>query len=88
MRLSDQYQSDCCESPVPLSTLPGGSVATIAGSTVPDDATALLSAMGLSNQNRLKVCRVGDPCIVKVRSTRFGISSVVARNILVQPVRE
>jgi Fe2+ transport system protein FeoA len=33
----------------------------------------------------LKLCKVGDPCIVQVRSTRIGISSAVARCLYVVP---
>jgi len=46
-------------------------------------ARAVLRALGLTDGARLRVCRVGDPCIIQVGSTRIGLSNVVARSISV-----
>mgnify|MGYP001335412555 CR=1 FL=1 len=32
---------------------------------------------------RLRVCRLGDPCIIQVRSTRIGFSRAVAQSVFV-----
>jgi len=43
----------------------------------------LLRAMGMAEKCTLRVCRCGKRCIVQVNSTRLGISSAIARQILV-----
>jgi len=42
---------------------------------------AVLRALGLTDGARLRICRLGDPCIIQVRSTRIGLSKVVAQSI-------
>lgn len=44
---------------------------------------AVLASLGLTNGARLRICRLGDPCIIQVRSTRIGLSKVVAQSIYV-----
>jgi Fe2+ transport system protein FeoA len=46
----------------------------------------LLNAMGLTDQCELRVCRVGEPCIVQVNSTRLGIAAGLAGRIMVERV--
>jgi Fe2+ transport system protein FeoA len=48
----------------------------------------LLRAMGMTEQSIVRVCRGGRRCIIKVNSTRLGISNAIARNILVSPIAE
>jgi Fe2+ transport system protein FeoA len=43
----------------------------------------VLRSLGLIDGARLKICRLGDPCIIQVRSTRIGLSKVVAQSIYV-----
>ena len=43
----------------------------------------VLRSLGLVTGVSLRVCRVGDPCIVQVRSTRIGLSAVVAESVYV-----
>jgi Fe2+ transport system protein FeoA len=50
-----------------------------------DPECALLSALGLAQGCRFRVCRAGDPWIVQVRATRIGLADAVARKILVVP---
>jgi hypothetical protein len=45
----------------------------------------LLGAMGLTDRCRLRICRVGEPCIIQVAATRLGLSRVMAGKIMVQP---
>jgi Fe2+ transport system protein FeoA len=46
---------------------------------------ALLRALGLTDRCSLRICKVGEPCIVEVRSTRIGLSKSVAHGIFVVP---
>lgn len=69
---------------VPLTSMPVGAVATL--HEVTDlDSRAVLRSLGLTDACMLRLCQVGDPCIVQVRSTRIGLSSAVARCLYVVP---
>ncbi len=69
---------------VPLTSMPVGAVATL--HEVTDlDSRAVLRSLGLTDACVLRLCQVGDPCIVQVRSTRIGLSSAVARCLYVVP---
>ena len=46
---------------------------------------ALLQALGLTDSCVLRVCKIGEPCIVQVRTTRIGLSRAVADGIFVVP---
>ena len=46
----------------------------------------LLNALGLTDQCELRVCQVGEPCIVQVHATRLGIAATLARRIMVERV--
>ena len=70
---------------VPLTTLPNGSHATVQHRDLGGDDCELLGAMGLTDRCRLKICRVGEPCIIQVAATRLGLSSEMARKIFVRP---
>ena len=69
---------------VPLTTMAVGAIATLHEVT---DAAArpVLRSLGLTDACVLRLCQVGDPCIVQVRSTRIGLSSAVARCLYVVP---
>jgi len=43
-----------------------------------------LNAMGLTDRCELRVCQIGEPCIVQVKSTRLGISRSLAGKIMVE----
>ncbi len=69
---------------VPLTSVPVGAMATLL--EVRDvENRPVLRSLGLTDACVLKLCKVGDPCIVQVRSTRIGISSTVARCLYVVP---
>jgi Fe2+ transport system protein FeoA len=51
--------------------------------TAPD--CALLRALGLTDQCVLRICKIGEPCIVQVKATRIGLSRIVADGIFVVP---
>lgn len=70
---------------VPLTTLAVGS--TVVLQEVGDPRLfALLRSLGLSGRAQFRLCRVGDPCIIQVRSTRIGLSKAVAESVIVSRV--
>lgn len=69
---------------VPLTTVPVGAVATLHEVT-DADSRPVLRSLGLTDDCVLRLCQVGDPCIVQVKSTRIGLSSAVARCLYVVP---
>lgn len=67
---------------VPLTELEQGSTATLV--EVRDEGShGVLRAMGLTDACRLRLCKLGDPCIVQVRATRIGVSRQVAARLFV-----
>lgn len=70
---------------VRLSTLAPGQVATLHGADLTSHDCALLSALGLTDKCLLRICKIGEPCIVQVHATRIGLSRSVADSILVVP---
>lgn len=69
---------------VPLTSVPVGAVATL--HEVRDaESRPVLRSLGLTDACVLRLCKVGDPCIVQVRSTRIGLSKTVARCLYVVP---
>lgn len=73
---------------IPLSTLRTGSCAIVRRCLVSCEERELLAAMGLSVRCSLRVCRAGQPCIIRVAGTRLGLSSATARRVMVQPVTD
>ena len=66
-----------------LSELHVGDCARIVDAAIDAESRALLEALGLTDNSRLRVCKRGEPCVVQVRATRIGISSRIARRITV-----
>jgi Fe2+ transport system protein FeoA len=81
--LSPPESCDVC--PVRLCDLPAGAVARLYAAEVPGEDGALLRALGLTEHCRLRLCKSGEPCIVEVRTTRIGLSRIVAEQVLVVP---
>lgn len=71
--------------PVRLSAIAAGGTARLHGADLAAEDCALLRAIGMTDRCRLRVCKVGEPCIVEVRFTRIGLSRAVADGILVVP---
>ena len=67
---------------VPLLDLEPGTVAVLQ-CVLDRQSHAVLRSLGLTDGARLRVCRLGDPCIIQVRSTRIGLSKVVAQSVYV-----
>jgi Fe2+ transport system protein FeoA len=53
-----------------------------------NQSRAVLRSLGLTDGARLRVCRVGDPCIIQVRSTRIGLSRQVGQSVYVTIIEE
>jgi len=68
--------------PVSLATLAPGTVAVLQR-VLDADSGAVLRSLGLTAGARFRVCQLGDPYIIQVRSTRIGISKEVAGSVLV-----
>ena len=69
----------------PLTTFAAGRRVTL--DEVRDaESRALLRGLGLTHGAELRLCKVGDPCIVQVRATRVGLSRAVAQAVYVVPV--
>ncbi len=49
------------------------------------DECDLLSALGMTDRCRIRVCKAGDPWIIQVHSTRIGLAQEVAVRIHVIP---
>ena len=71
--------------PVRLSDLSAGQTARLHGADLNAQDCALLRAIGLTDRCVLRICKVGEPCIVQVRTTRIGLSRSVADGIMVVP---
>ena len=67
---------------VALLELAPGTIAVLR-QVIDDESRVVLRSLGLTDGARLRICRLGDPCIIQVRSTRIGLSKVVARSIYV-----
>jgi Fe2+ transport system protein FeoA len=67
---------------VPLLALAPGTIAVLR-QVLDGQSRAVLRSLGLTDGARFRICRVGDPCIIQVRSTRIGLSQVVAQSIYV-----
>ena len=71
---------------VRLSALAPGQTATLHGaSDLTAHDCALLTALGLTDRCLLRICKIGEPCIVQVHATRIGLARSVADSILVVP---
>lgn len=76
---------------IPLAQLARGDQAVMHTADLTPDEAAVLSAMGLRPECKLRVCRVGSPCIVAVGEgasmCRIGLSPELAGAVLVTPER-
>ena len=70
--------------PIPLCQLRPGDRGRLRGANLCGDDCELLRAMGMNEHSEIRVCRTGEPCIIQVNATRLGLSSLIAREILVE----
>ena len=71
--------------PIRLSDLTAGRVARLHKADLAPQDCALLGALGMTDRCVLRICKIGEPCIVQVQATRIGLSRAVADGILVVP---
>lgn len=69
---------------VPLTSVPLGTMVTLHDVRDPHSRSPLRS-LGLIDDCKMRLCKIGDPCIVQVRATRIGLSRAVARCVFVVP---
>jgi Fe2+ transport system protein FeoA len=69
--------------PVRLSRVPVGGVVRLHDAQLDADSRSQLRALGLTDGSLLRVCKQGEPCVVRVRTTRIGISGRVAQRLFV-----
>ena len=62
---------------IPLTALQPGATAVLQ-EVCDSRSCAVLRSLGLMGGARFRLCRLGDPCIIQVRSTRIGLSKAVA----------
>lgn len=77
--------------PVPLTSLRRGQVATICSKALSPDDAAVLRSMGFRPSARIRMCRIGEPCIVVMQcrcgdACRIGLAHTLARHVMVLPV--
>ena len=85
MRLTPGTPASPVPSPIRLSELRPGRLARLHTAELAAPDCALLRAIGLTDRCLLRVCKIGEPCIVQVRATRIGLSRAVAHGIFVLP---
>ena len=72
---------------IPLLDLAPGAIGVLRD-VVDEQSRAVLRSLGLTDGARLRFCRIGDPCIIQVRSTRIGLSKQVAQFVYVAVAEE
>jgi Fe2+ transport system protein FeoA len=73
-----------------LSEVTTGTIARLHDVQLDREAHDVLRGLGLTDASVFRVCKQGEPCVVQVHATRIGLSSRVARQILVSlqaPIR-
>lgn len=73
---------------IPLTQLQRGRKGRIAASDADSPDSAMLRAMGLKPQAEVRICRLGQPCIVAVRNQcgggcRIGLDRAIADRVMV-----
>jgi Fe2+ transport system protein FeoA len=79
------YHEQVSATPVPLSELAVGAVARLHEARVDPSTRRVLGALGLTTACQLRLCKAGEPWIVRVRTTRIGLSGVLAGALYVIP---
>ena len=71
--------------PIRLSELEAGQRGRMIRADLLCDDCDLLSALGMTDRCKFRVCKAGDPWIVEVNATRIGLAESVAGRIFVIP---
>lgn len=75
----------------PLTKLEIGQIGLVTRTTLGSDDEALLRAMGLRPNARVRLCQAGEPWIIEVRRTggacsRIGLARAIAQHVHIGPV--
>lgn len=78
---------------LPLTQLARGASACVLGTDLDDEHAGHVESLGLEASARLSVCRIGDPCVVRVfdecgGSCRIGLRREICRRIMVRPLSD
>lgn len=91
-RNQNQPNAHASEPPkrLPLTQLRKGQTGTVCGSDLSPGDRRLLTAMGLRHDAEVVLCRLGEPCIVRVMggcscSSRIGLARPLAERVYVRP---
>lgn len=81
----------CCAAAVALADSRPGQTGVVCHTGLDEQDAAMLRAMGLRPSARVRVCRVGDPCIIEVVSQsgcscRLGLARSLARRVMLAEV--
>ena len=77
---------------MPLSQMPLGSRAVVSDSDLDESDASLLRAMGLGPNAEVRMCRLGEPCIVALPcgcdagGCRIGLSRRIAERVYVRAI--
>ena len=76
---------------IPLTQLGRGQSACLCGAELDEDCAGLIESLGLDAESRVSMCRMGDPCVVRVfdscgGSCRIGLRREISQRIMVRPV--
>ncbi len=77
--------SSVCPAPIRLDELKAGQRGRMVRAELVCQECELLSALGMTDRCKFRVCKAGDPWIVEINSTRIGLAASVAGQILVIP---
>ena len=96
-------EGGCCQRPdcgcvsvpsVPVTSMSIGQCGIVCETCLSDRDAAMLRAMGLRPKARIRICRLGEPCIVEVLGStpggcgcRIGLARPLAERIMVGPER-
>ena len=85
------HSAECCAAAVAIADARPGQIGHVCHTNLEEEDAAILRAMGLRPQARVRVCRVGEPCIVEVIAgsgcaCRIGMSLPLARLVLLADV--
>jgi Fe2+ transport system protein FeoA len=77
---------------ISLNQLKPGEAAVVRSAPIGADDAAMLAAMGLCCNAKIRLCRAGEPCIVAVVSggggCRIGLARPLADRIMVERIAE
>ena len=86
-------ESGCCAEAVCLADATPGQTGIVCHTLLDEQDAEMLRAMGLRPRAWVRVCRVGEPCIIEIMggagcASRIGLARPLARLVLLSQVCE